>query len=420
MKNIIVLNTEKVDAIHYLESLDHIELTVITTLKYKELHQNLRANIIYVEDLLDYNELHNCIVKIAKTKSIFNIIATAEPLMISAGLLCSLLDLPGIKLDQVLKFTDKNIMKKTLSQAGIPVANFRKLYNVNNLPTVAEKLQWPIIVKPSVGCASQHTFRIDSEEEFNSMKKQNKFKDLDNIKGSIIVEEFIDIKNEYHCDAIIYNGKVTFSSIGRYFEPSLILKYKTVSGSCLIDQNHPAKTQINNLLKKTVSALDLNQGVVHMEVFETEKGYLVGEIACRPGGGLISGVINRQYQVNIWEAYLNILIGEAPPEVKVIESGGLYGFFGLTCRKGKIKYITPNNEFYKVKGVREILSYFNVGDIVDETWADSTLFFSKMFYFNIEFSGELENFLQEIESIYVIEVEKPRYSLEDSKKITVK
>lgn len=405
MKHILVLNTDKMDAIYYLEKIKNIEITIITTVNFSNLHQNINANILYVEDLLDYTQIRDCALEIAKNKPIFNIIATAEQLMISAGFLCSLFDLPGIKLDQALKFTNKIIMKKTLSQSGIPVAKFEQVYHINDLSLFGKNLSWPVIVKPAVGCASQNTFRIDSEEEYMVMKELGKFKELDNLKCPLIVEQFINMKNEYHCDGIIHNGKVIFSSIGRYFEPSIVLKYKTVSGSITIERCHSAQAPIKNLLNKAIKALDMSEGVVHMEVFETNDGYLLGEIACRPGGGLISGVINRQYQVNIWEAYLNSLIGEKLHEIKEIESEGLFGFFGLTCRKGRIKHLTSNNEFYKIKGVKEILSFFNEGDIVDETWADSTLFFSKMFYFKIDSLNELNNFLRKIESTYVIEVE---------------
>lgn len=218
----------------------------------------------------------------------------------------------------------------------------------------------------------------------------------------LIVEESIDMINEYHCEAIIKERKILFLSYGRYFEPSLILKEKAVSGSVNVKHEEHAE-EIRNLLIKVINALEIDDGVVHLEVFYTNKGILVGEIGCRPAGGLISDVVKKQYGINLWDYYMALNLGEELDPIELKESEKYQGWLGLTCKEGQVTDLTPSSELLKIEEVKKVIDLYNIGDYVDPRWKGSTIFFSKLIFFELNKLEDLEKLRQKLTDIYYIE-----------------
>ncbi|MGG2134598.1 hypothetical protein AB1284_25320 [Bacillus sp. S2(2024)] len=120
-----------------------------------------------------------------------------------------------------------------------------------------------------------------------------------------------------------------------------------------------------------------------MEVFRTNEGVLIGEIGCRPAGGLISGVVKNQYGINLWDHYMALNIREPLEPITLNESDKYQGWLGLTCKEGKITRLTPSSELLEIEEVKEVIDLYNEGDYVDPRWKGSTIFFSKLIFFEL-------------------------------------
>ncbi|MDX1578910.1 MAG: hypothetical protein R3266_10510, partial [Gemmatimonadota bacterium] len=88
-----------------------------------------------------------------------------EPHMILAARLRETLDLPGMTVEQTLPFRDKEIMKDVLDRAGIRTPRHGRATSVAECREVAERVGFPLVVKPVAGAGSADTYRVDSAEE---------------------------------------------------------------------------------------------------------------------------------------------------------------------------------------------------------------------------------------------------------------
>nr|WP_278754733.1 hypothetical protein [Bifidobacterium catenulatum] len=78
-----------------------------------------------------------------------------------------------------------------------------------------------MVVKPVIGSGSMYTYTIGNREEVLSFFEGPEVEWFRRNRYQIIAEEYIAMKGDYHCDAIIRNGRVIFSVLQRYFSPLL-------------------------------------------------------------------------------------------------------------------------------------------------------------------------------------------------------
>ncbi|MGH3479302.1 MAG: ATP-grasp domain-containing protein, partial [Nocardioidaceae bacterium] len=85
-----------------------------------------------------------------------------EPYMILAARLRESFGLPGMTVQQTLPFRDKEQMKRALDAAGIRTPWHASATTVAGVWEAAEKVGYPLIVKPIAGAGSADTYRVDS------------------------------------------------------------------------------------------------------------------------------------------------------------------------------------------------------------------------------------------------------------------
>ena len=89
-----------------------------------------------------------------------------EPGMLLAAGLREALGLPGMTVAETVPFRDKEAMKQVLDAAGIRTPrHFRAARPPPSVREAAERLGYPLIVKPIAGAGSADTYRLDSSAD---------------------------------------------------------------------------------------------------------------------------------------------------------------------------------------------------------------------------------------------------------------
>src|SRR6185295_3496367 len=88
-----------------------------------------------------------------------------EPYMVLAARIREDIGLPGMTVEQTLPFRDKELMKQVLDAAGIRTPRHASTSTVQGAWEAAERIGYPLIVKPIAGAGSADTFRVDSPAE---------------------------------------------------------------------------------------------------------------------------------------------------------------------------------------------------------------------------------------------------------------
>jgi hypothetical protein len=212
-----------------------------------------------------------------------------EPYMILAARIRETFGLPGMTVEQTVPFRDKERMKQVLDAAGVRTPRHASTATVAGVWEAAERIGYPIIVKPIAGAGSADTYRVDSGPELSDVLP------LLRHVPEVSVEEFVD-GEEFTFDTICADGKILFENVMWYRPRPLQMRlHEWVSpvSIALRDLSVPDLRGGRAMGRQVLDALGFRTGFTHMEWYRTAAGEAVfGEIAARPPGARVVDLIN--------------------------------------------------------------------------------------------------------------------------------
>jgi biotin carboxylase len=247
------------------------------------------AQYVHVESLADEGAVVAAVGQLAQQVRVDRVECLWEPYMILAARLRGELGLPGLTVEQTVPFRDKERMKEVLGTAGLRTPGHESTETVAGVWEAAERLGYPLIIKPIAGAGSADTYRADSAADLDAMLPMLRH------VPRVIVEEFID-GEEFTYDTICADGELLFENICWYRPRPLLTKLHewispvTVALRAL---DVPDLAAGRALGAAAVRVLGFRDGFTHMEWYRKADGEAVfGEIAARPPGGRMVDVMN--------------------------------------------------------------------------------------------------------------------------------
>lgn len=335
----------------------------------KILSESIVDETIIVEDFTKVEIMDPIIKEISEMHGIKYIYANIEWAVEICGYLRKKYKIDGLALDACLKTRDKYLMKKEVEKRGIRTAKVELLNCYDDIVEFARKNEYPIVLKPRKGAATQNTFVIKSENELGEI-----YTKIEDAIDSYIVESF-NKGEEYHCDSVIVDGKVIFSSVSKYYS-NLIDTINTdvpVSGVVFPEScnNLDVVRKIKEMNEKVIDALKIDRSICHLEVFVTENNECIfGEIASRIGGGpLIGNAIRHAYGINLYEIFVDL--GIKKEEFIQITKDCFAGYLALPIKSGRITQIPSEEDYANEVDIKQVKIFNKVGDVI--TSKDNTV-----------------------------------------------
>src|SRR3954462_4777350 len=106
---------------------------------------------------------------LAQHVSIDQVACLWEPDMILAARIRESFGVPGMTVEQTVPFRDKEQMKQAIDAAGIRTPWHVSATTVAGGREAAERVGYPLIVKPIAGAGSADTYRVDSAQELGDV-----------------------------------------------------------------------------------------------------------------------------------------------------------------------------------------------------------------------------------------------------------
>jgi biotin carboxylase len=223
-----------------------------------------------------------------------------EPYMILAARLREMLGLPGLTVAETAPFRNKERMKQLLDAAGLRTPRHESTETVAGVWAAAERLGFPLIVKPIAGAGSADTYRVDSAAELDAILPALRH------VPRVSVEEFVDAE-EFTYDTICADGRVLFENICWYLPRPLLTKlHEWVSPVtiALRELDRPNLQGGRVLGAAVLKVLGFRDGFTHMEWYRKADGEVVfGEIAARPPGARMVDVMNYATDADLFSAW---------------------------------------------------------------------------------------------------------------------
>lgn len=253
-----------------------------------EAARNALAHYEHV-NLADESAVLRALQGLAHHVSIDQIECLWEPYMILAAHLREAFGLPGMSVEETIPFRDKERMKQVLDAAGIRTPWHMSTRTVAGVWEAAEKIGYPLIVKPIAGAGSADTYRVDSAAQLNDVLP------LLRHVPEISVEEFVDAE-EFTFDTICADGDILFEHVLWYRPRPLQMRmHEWVSPVSISvrDLSVPHLTRGCDMGRAVLRALGFRSGFTHMEWYRKHDGDVVfGEIGARPPGARVVDLMN--------------------------------------------------------------------------------------------------------------------------------
>jgi hypothetical protein len=209
--------------------------------------------------------------------------ATVEAHTMPAAQVREATGIPGTSVHTTWLCRDKPSMKEALRKAGVPTAASAAVDTAAQAHTFAQRVGFPLILKPRAGAGAQDTVRVDSTDE------------LDRALGSfgssgatsIAVEEFIE-GHEGFFDTIAVDGTVAHEWVTHYY-PNVLeaMRSRWISPQFITTNrlaDSPFYDEVRTLGRRVIEALGIGTSATHMEWFYGPKGLKFSEIGARPPG----------------------------------------------------------------------------------------------------------------------------------------
>lgn len=245
-------------------------------------------------------------------------------------------------------FRDKHQMKRALSEAGLPVARNAILGSLSDAKQFAERVGFPLVLKPVQGMGAKSTFRIRNMGQLlhtaNSLGVGHGHETL--------AEEFLRGR-EFSFETLTVNGEVKLHSISHYLPTCLeAVENPWIQWCCVLPRDISGH-EYDGARKMgfgAIKALGLKDGMTHMEWFQRPDGSLaIGEIAQRPPGANISLMTGLAHDFDIYRAWARAVV-DGVFEAKTERKYALGCAFLRGMGRGRVAHVTGIRETHEAIG----------------------------------------------------------------------
>ena len=247
------------------------------------------ADYLQIANWQDEQEVVRAVHAWMRGKTLDRVVCLWEPVMILAARLREALGVPGLDVEQSIPFRDKVRMKEVLIRAGLRTPRNFRCNSTAEVWSAAERVGYPLIIKPIAGAGSADTYRCNERSELELAVQKTRH------VPEVSVEEYIE-GEELTFDTVCADGKILFENVSWYRPKPLVCRLNewiSPQSIALRDLDAPEVRVGRDLGRKVIAALGFREGMTHMEWFRTPAGEAVfGEIGGRAPGGRIVHAMN--------------------------------------------------------------------------------------------------------------------------------
>ncbi len=264
------------------------------------------AGYLEVPRIMAENDVLERVSAWLRGREIDRVLSNWEPTVLLAARMRERWGVPGMSVDTVMGFRDKQLMKERVAAAGIRVPRAQRVVRTRPEQTMramrgaAEQVGFPLIVKPIAGAGSADTYACRDTAQFEQVLRR-----IAHVR-ELSVEEYIE-GEEFTYDTICVDGHPAYENVAQYLPKPLEARSEEWISPVIITVRDLAQAKIQQgiaLGRQVLKALDMGDGYTHMEWFFTPKGEAVfGEIGCRPGGARLVDQMNYTGDVDLFREW---------------------------------------------------------------------------------------------------------------------
>lgn len=272
------------------------DLVIVTSVERADGYQGAARNVISVEEYSTGPEVVDVLRELCRGGNVTAIVHVTEEDILRIAEVRDEFKIAGLRRSAALAYRDKAIMKAQLASVAVP-AHYVPT-RVADAEEFAERIGWPIVVKPRLGYASTDVRIVADAQTLRDQLEGRSYDDL-------LLEEYVP-GSVFHIDGVMENGEVLWACPSKYVDTPLAYLQARPLGSVQLDDGPTAERLIAFTRQVVVEMPDTPWSLFHLEVIEhaqSEELYFC-EIAARLGGGHIPQALTLLTGVDVARAWL--------------------------------------------------------------------------------------------------------------------
>ena len=214
----------------------------------------------------------------------------------------------GFQVEDMTRIKYKSKMKEFYIKAGVPVARYHLVDDLEGCRAFLEKVGYPVVAKPDNGVGAAGTYKLKCDEDLVHF--------IEDYPKHVpyIMEEFIDAQvNSY--DAIIDSKGEPIFETGNVTLSNLMEVVNTLDNSLyFIHKELPEDTRAAG--RATVKSFGVKSRFVHFEFFRLNRDHerlgkagqiMALEVNMRPCGGFTPDMINFAHSTNVYKIWADMI-----------------------------------------------------------------------------------------------------------------
>jgi ATP-grasp domain len=278
-----------------------------------------------IDDPLDPGQIAAAVQGLSRQLGpVERLLAVLEQLQVPLAQVREHLGIGGMDPVTANNFRDKAQMKTVLRAAGVPCARHQLAVSAGDAIEFAERVGFPLVVKPPAGAGAKSTFRLDDAADLRAW--------LDTVPPTperpALIEEFLT-GEEGSYDSVMIDGEIVWDSVSNYLPTPLeVLRNPWMQWVVLLprDVGGPEYAGIRQVAPPALKALGLSTGLTHMEWFRRPDGSVaVSEVGARPPGAQITSMLCYAHDFDLYSAWAALMVyGRFDPPERKWATGTVY------------------------------------------------------------------------------------------------
>ncbi|WDD91826.1 ATP-grasp domain-containing protein [Burkholderia sp. FERM BP-3421] len=302
--------------IGYLEAARHMHLAcwvVTSDASLPDQHRYRRhVDGVLVCPVNDEHAIWRTLGDAGRLSSISAVVAGNQFVTTTAAKLASLLGLRGVAPLAAERGVHKDLARFAYRAAGAPSLDYALVETIGEAQAAARRIGYPLVIKPTSSASSRGVALLSDDDALQQAwlhLEQTDFGMFGLVRRkTYLLEAFAD-GPEFSVELAMVDGAVRFAGVTEKWvtPPPFFVELGHVFPARV---SEPQRQALIAAARSAAQALDLHDGVFHIELKWTSTGPRIIETNPRPGGDHITtDLIPLATGVNLFQLHLNALLG---------------------------------------------------------------------------------------------------------------
>jgi biotin carboxylase len=281
----------------------HVILLTVSELEHAGWPRESIDEIFFMPDLHRMDDLINAVSYLARTRRLDHVIGLDDSEIETAATLREHMRMPGMNASTARLFHDKLAMRVKARDSGVPVPDFVRILNYDEINEFMMRVPAPWVLKPRAEASTVGITRIAAPEQL-----WPRLNELGDRQSFHLLERYVP-GGVYHVDALVLGGEIIFSEAHQYGRPPLDVFHE---GGIAITRTLPRDGEdaraLKDLCRRVLQSFGMDHGAAHMEFISgRDDGHVYFlEVGARVGGANIAEMVEAATGVNLWREWARI------------------------------------------------------------------------------------------------------------------